>query len=90
MRVTKHLETFYCRNEGSFYCATFRYEFVMKYVSFDLRIKSGTAHIKRELLERYLVLQTRNTSNIVFQALKKRTRLTQKYEVQYTGYMPRS
>ena len=48
VRITKHLETFYCRNECSFYCATFRYDvFAMKWVSFDLRIKIKQIHDPR-------------------------------------------
>ena len=42
-----------------------------KYASF-LKPWSGTAHIKREWLERYLVLQARMTSNLVPQALKQK------------------
>ena len=52
--------------------------YIAKYASFFLKPWSGTAHTKREWLEKCLVLQKRNASNIVFQALKKKNTLNTK------------
>ena len=45
--------------------------YMAKYASI-LKPWSGTAHNKREGLERYLVLQARMTSNLVLQAIEQK------------------
>ena len=45
--------------------------YMAKYASI-LKPWSGTAHNKREWLERYLVLQARMTSNLVLQAIEQK------------------
>ena len=56
--------------------------YMAKYASF-LRPWSGTAHIKHERLERYLVFQARITSNLILQALKQKYALNRnmKYSI---------
>ena len=63
--------------------------YIAKYASFFKAVERNSPYQTRMTwkITRYLNAEY---FNIVFQALKKRTRLTQKYEVQYTGYMPRS